>query len=296
MSLTLRCPAKLNLGLEVVARRADGYHEIRTLFQSIDLADGMQVEACGSGIEVQVEGADLPAGGGNLVHRAAEALAAHLGERRGARFLLHKRIPVGAGLGGGSSDAAVALMALDRLWGAELGPSGLTPLAEGLGSDVSYFLHGGLCLGLGRGEKLFPVDWKVPALTFVLVCLPESLSTAQVYADLGASLTSGAKDSRLRRFLASALAGEEAWDVLANDLEEPAARRAPALTDVKSALRRKGARTALMSGSGPSVFGVFLETQQAEAAALELRAAGHQVHRCRALARAEYREYIGLAE
>jgi len=294
--LRLRCPAKINLGLEVAGTRPDGFHEIRTIFQSIDLADELWVEeAPEGGLEVEVEGAELPPGRGNLVYRAAEALRKRAGIRRGARLKLRKRVPIGAGLGGGSSDAAVALMGLDRLWDLGLGIAGLSALAGELGSDVPFFLHGGTCLGLGRGEKLFPVEAKTAsAADFLVACPAASLSTAQVYADWDATLTTPAGKSRLSRFLASALTGQEEWSELANDLEGPAIRRVQAVATLKTVLEACGARAALMSGSGPSVFGVFFDPQKVEEAARRLGAEGYRVHRCQALSRAKYRDYIGL--
>lgn len=294
----LRCPAKINLGLEIDKKRGDGFHDIRTLFVAVDLADELDIEPRREpGIALTVEGADLPAGPDNLVARAAEALRKRIGAGGGARLLLRKRIPVAAGLGGGSSDAAVTLMALDLLWKGGLGAQGLRPLAEDLGSDVPFFLHGGTCLGLGRGERLFPVE--VPALSraaLVIACPGAALSTAQVYADWDAALTPAARTSRLRRFVDSALSGAESWGELANELEPAAGRRVPAIASIKSILAGHGARAALMSGSGPSAFGVFLESQQAEAAARELSAGGHRVFRCRSLQRAEYREFTGLPD
>lgn len=290
----LRCPAKLNLGLEVVGVMPDGYHEIRTLFQAIDLADDLAVELLDSELLLEVDRSDVPHGPDNLVVRAAKLLRETTGVKRGARIRLSKHVPVGAGLGGGSSDAAVTLMALDRLWETGLGLRGLSPLAVQLGADVPYFLHGGLCLGLGRGEKLFPVQSDLSETIFVLVCPRQILSTAQVYSDWDARLTSAAKDSRLRRFLASALAGQVEWGHLHNDLEEPAAQRAGGVCAARSALGESGAHTVLMSGSGPAVFGVFLEQQQAEDAEHNLSAAGHRTYLCRALSRAEYVEFIGF--
>jgi 4-diphosphocytidyl-2-C-methyl-D-erythritol kinase len=292
----LRCPAKINLGLEVVGRLPDGYHEIRTLFQAIDLADDLSITALESGLVLEVTGLEAPAGADNLVARAAALLSEHARVGRGARLHLHKRVPVGAGLGGGSSDAAVALMALDRLWETGLGQEGLRPLAEQLGADVPYFLRGGLCLGLGRGERLFPVECDLSDVVFVLVCPPQSVSTAQVYTDWDSGLTSGAKDSRLRRFLDSALSGRASWEDLRNDLQGPATQRAEGILASRAALDRFCTRATLMSGSGPAVFGVFLEPQRAEQAERELGAEGHRVYRCRALSRAEYGEFIGIQD
>lgn len=294
----LRCPAKINLGLEIERKRGDGFHDIRTLFVAVDLADDLEVEPRReAGIVLTVEGASLSAGPDNLVVRAAEAARKRVGAKGGLHLLLRKRIPLGAGLGGGSSDAAMALMALDLLWGGGLGARGLQPLAEELGSDVPFFLHGGACLGLGRGERLFPLE--VPALSradLVIACPNASLSSAQVYSDWDAALTPAAGNSRLRRFIDSALTGAESWDALANDLEAAAVRRVPAIASIKATLAGHGACAALMSGSGPSAFGVFLESQQAEAAARELSAGGHRVFRCRSLQRAEYREFTGLPD
>ncbi len=292
--VSLRCPAKLNLGLEVVGVLPDGYHEIRTLFQAIDLADDLAVELLDSELLLEVDGSDVPRGSDNLVVRAASLLRKTTGVKQGARIRLSKRVPVGAGLGGGSSNAAVTLLALDRLWETELGLRGLSPLAVRLGADVPYFLHGGLCLGLGRGEKLFPVQSDLSETLFVLVCPRQILSTAQVYADWDARLTSGAKDSRLRRFLASALAGQVEWGHLHNDLERPATQRAEGILEARSALAETGAHAVLMSGSGPAVFGVFLEQQQAEDAERNLSAAGHRTYLCRTLSRAKYVEFIGF--
>ncbi|MEE9219435.1 MAG: 4-(cytidine 5'-diphospho)-2-C-methyl-D-erythritol kinase, partial [Acidobacteriota bacterium] len=206
-ALCLRCPAKLNFGLEVVGRRSDGYHEIRTIFQAIDLADDLDIEPASSGLRLRVQGAGVPDGAENLVLQAAELLRSSTGVQAGARLALRKRIPPGAGLGGGSSDAAVTLMGLDELWGTRLGPQGLDALAGRLGADVPYFLRGGACLGLGRGDKLVALEWDLTAARVIVVCPQESLSTAQVYADWDAGLTSSSNHSKLRRFLASALAG-----------------------------------------------------------------------------------------
>lgn len=294
----LRCPAKINLGLEIEKKRQDAFHDIRTLFVAIDLADDLEIEPRREpGVALSVEGASLSAGPDNLVMRAVEAVQRTIGAKSGLHLLLRKRIPLGAGLGGGSSDAAVTLMALDLLWEGGLGAQGLQPLAEALGADVPFFLRGGVCLGLGRGERLFPIE--IPALSrveFVVACPGVSLSTAQAYADWDAALTGAAGNSTLRRFVDSALSGAESWEALANDLEPAAMRRVPAIASIKAILAGHGARAALMSGSGPSAFGVFLESQQAEAAARELSAGGNRVFRCRSLHRAEYREFARLSD
>ena len=176
-------PAKLNLGLAVTGKRPDGFHGIRTVFQAIDLEDRLHVrERAGSELRLRVTGPDdVPADPSNLVLRAAEALRRERAPGKGAEFHLEKRIPAGAGLGGGSSDAAAALLALERLWGLDPDPEHLRGLAAGLGSDVPFFLLGGTCRGEGRGEQLTVLEG--PPSWGVALFLPGfGVSTAAAYA------------------------------------------------------------------------------------------------------------------
>jgi 4-diphosphocytidyl-2C-methyl-D-erythritol kinase len=180
MPLRAEAFAKTNRFLRVRGERADGYHELETVFQSIDLTDEIEVSGADA-IELHCDDPALPAGPANLVHRAASRLAEESGTRSGARIRLTKRIPSGAGLGGGSSDAAIALVLLSRLWQLGAGPAELSRIAADIGSDVPFFLVGGTAKGTGRGEILSPLPDE-PDRRLVVVVPPFPISTASVYA------------------------------------------------------------------------------------------------------------------
>ncbi len=277
----------MNLSLEVLGRRADGYHDLRSVMVPISLADDLEIRLVPEpGIRVTVEGADLPAGPDNLVHRAAvrllEAVRGPGGAAQAPGVALHlvKRIPVGAGLGGGSSDAAGTLLGLDRLLGGGLGEARLAALGLELGADVPFFVHGRPALATGVGERLTPLS-DVPTLWFVLVNPGFPVSTAWVFRefaaarDSGGRLTPAASQSTIDRFLQGpALAGLE----LRNDLETVTLNAYPELQALKAELSASGATATLMSGSGPTVFGIFLDELAARAAEGRLRtSAGRRV-------------------
>lgn len=277
--MRIKAFAKINLGIEVLGKRPDGYHDILTLFQSIDLSDVLEMEALeGGGIELSGDDPDVPWDATNLVHRAAVLLQEETGCRKGARISVGKSIPSGKGLGGGSSDAAATLVGLDRLWGLGLGPEALHRLGARLGADVPYFLMGGLCLGEGRGDRLTLLPDLAPA--WVLLAFPPfAVGTAGIYAawrptpgrgecrplDGGVEgLTSGGKPSRIMRFLENRDPGS-----LENRLEETIFRSYPQLEEYKRFFRSRGAAVSLVSGTGSAVFGLFPEA----APALEARRA-----------------------
>ncbi len=189
MLLRAEAPAKINRELRVGARRPDGFHEIRSRFCTIDLADRLEIEEA-EGLEIACAGLPVPEGGSNLVVRAATALAQELEIAPGARIRLEKRIPVGAGLGGGSADAAVALLLLSRLWDSPLSAAGLSDVAARVGSDVPFFLHGGEADVTGRGERVTPRE-DGPARELLLLVPPFSIATGDVYAAYS-SRTAGA--------------------------------------------------------------------------------------------------------
>jgi len=264
--MRLRSCAKINLGLEVLRKRSDGYHDIRTLFQSIDMADRIELEPTGDG-RVRLEGDDpsIPWDETNLVHRAATLLRERSGTAAGAFIRVSKVVPAGRGLGGGSANAAITLYGLNRLWSAGLGPGDLASLALRLGSDVPYFLQGGLCLGESRGEALTPlVD--LARLPCVLAFPPYPIPTAKVYAGVGPSLTSEGKDSKIMRFLETGDLG-----LLENALEHVILRRHPELEDLKRFFRGRGATLSLVTGSGSAVFGLFSGEGRAREVLDELR-------------------------
>ncbi len=264
--MKLKSFAKINLGLEVLGQRPDGYHEIRTIFQSVDFHDEIDFEETEPGI-LSLEGDDpsIPWDERNLIHRAAVLVRKQAGADLGVRIRVRKRIPAGAGLGGGSSNAAVTLLALNRLWRAGLGRSGLQALASSLGSDVAYFLEGGLCLGEGRGERLSPLE-DLPALYGVIVLPPVVSLTAEVYRAFRPSLTSRLRVSKMNRFLQSREFGS-----LENRLERTVFRLYPQLKDIKRFFQSRGAALSLVTGSGSAVFGLFRTREEAERGWTEAR-------------------------
>lgn len=259
----VRVPAKINLHLEILGRREDGYHELRTLLQSIDLWDGLEIEATdGDGVELQVEPAGAaPDGPDNLVAVAAARLAAAHGVRRGARITLRKAIPAGAGLGGGSADAAAALVGLQAAWELPGGPLELLPIAATIGADVPFFLVGGLALGVGRGDEILALDDLAP-LAVVVVFPGVAVATAEVYGRLEAP-------PRWRRpgiavySVSTRLGGGLRWTALHNDLEPVVVRYRPRVAAALEALGRDGALRVGVTGSGSAVFGLFPDRARA---------------------------------
>ncbi len=255
----LKAFAKLNLGLRVLYRRTDNYHELRTVFQTITLADELTVRFVKArATRIEVEGA--PEITDNLVVRAARLVLETLRLQGDVSISLKKKIPMGAGLGGGSSDAAAILLALPALGGEKLPASQRIALAEQLGSDVPFFLGGGTALGLGRGEELYPLPDRSGKFV-LLICPDVHSSTADAYRDLSARLTSGTLQNKLNSFqqeVWQAAGGDPTQGVAyENDFEEVVFARHPQLRRIKQRLLRMGALSACMTGSGAAVFGVF---------------------------------------
>lgn len=283
--LTVRCPAKLNLYLEVVRRRPDGYHDLDTIMQAIDLFDELEVvPRRGPELTLECSDASVPADARNLVVRAALALRRHTGHAGGAHFRLAKRIPAGAGLGGGSSDAAGALVALNRLWGLGLSTARLTEVAAAVGSDVAFFLTGGTARCTGRGEQVEPLP-APRTFHYVLVCPALRVSTAGVYARVRFPLTPRRADAIMPlRELASGDV-EGLGRALFNRLEAPAFLGHPSLANGKACLAASGNFVGVaMTGSGSALFGVCRAADRA--VALERTMALHlgQTHGVRSLA------------
>jgi 4-diphosphocytidyl-2-C-methyl-D-erythritol kinase len=247
--------AKINLGLEVLGRRADGYHALATVFQEIDLADDLEFRIDPE-LRLEREGDPAPPGEENLVLRAARALAAATGVSPRARIRLHKRIPTRAGLGGGSSDAAATLLGLDRLWGTALGPGRLRGIAAALGSDVPFFLTGGTALGHRRGECIHRLP-PLPALGVVVVAPHAGLSTPAVFRAGEFALTPPRNCNIIRRFAHYERTGDGLAELVRNDLQVPAERLLPEIQDWRRRLQDLGATCAALSGSGSAVFGLF---------------------------------------
>ncbi len=272
--IRLLAPAKVNLYLRVVGRRPDGYHELETLFERIDLHDELTFEDHPSELHLSCSDPSLACGADNLILTAARLLQQHTGTARGARIHLTKRIPIAAGLGGGSSDAAITLMGLNRLWNAGCSASQLLELAARLGSDVPFFLGDRpFAVGRGRGELIEPV-MVTTVLHQVLVTPKTRLSTQEVFQGAQFSLTASTPSiTILLHALRNGSLGELAKG-LYNDLQPEAIRRCPVMTEIHASLRTHGCLAALASGSGPTVFGLCQDAAHAEAVAQALRRDG----------------------
>ena len=264
-------PAKVNLFLEVCGRRPDGFHEIDTVFQAVTLYDRLTVTPAAD-VSLAVTGAcaDVPADGRNHVVRAAEALRARVGATAGAHVALEKGIPAGGGLGGGSSDAAATLVALNRLWDAELNCDDLLALAGGLGSDVAFFIRGATAHGRGRGERLDPIVTAL-VLWYVILWPGVPTSTAEAYRRLDARACDGARspDALIDALLADDPAGVGA--AAFNRFEEILPDLNPTVARSLTHVRETGPPAAHLAGSGSAVFGIFDREDRAEAAANHLR-------------------------
>ena len=267
----VRALAKLNLGLKVLNKRPDGYHELRTVFQTISLGDTIDIEFTPgrrSDIELASD-VDIP---DNLVERAARLAMEALRIRGLVRFRLAKRIPTGAGLGGGSSDAAAVLLALPVLAGKRAGLETLIELGGRLGSDVPFFLLGGTAVALGRGTELYPLP-DVPARQGLVVMPPVQVSTSEAYRALRRELTPAAGSRTISSFQAlvwrlACGAPEGSWEEpLENDFEAVVFDQYPQLKSIKRKLRKLGARPAMLTGSGAVLFGLFRSRSEAARAA-----------------------------
>jgi 4-diphosphocytidyl-2-C-methyl-D-erythritol kinase len=293
-SLRLQSFAKINLGLEVLGTREDGYHELRTLFQSIDLADEivLRPRPDGAGITVACRHPLVPGDESNLAVRAAEALRKFARVEAGVHIEIQKRIPVGGGLGGGSSNAAAVLRGLDALWRLGLGPDGLHGLARKLGADVPYFLVGGTALGLARGDEVYPLRRQLQAHV-VLVDAGLPVSTAAVFRRVDQSLTPRGNSNSIFYFVSRDLEGKQELRLLTNDLEQAALDEAPALKEgaerIRGALVQAGAGLAALSGSGSTYFGLFSDAGGARRARSALAAAGFTAIGARTLSLDQYR-------
>lgn len=270
----IRVPAhaKLNLRLEVLAREETGFHQIETLFCALELADELTVELTRTpGIELTVTGAELGPPQDNLVQRAATAFFAASGAPGGARISLHKRIPAGAGLGGGSSDAAATLGALDVLHRDALGVKGRLAVGARLGSDVPFFLCGSpLALAWGRGGRLLPLE-PLPAAEVLLLVPEHGVPTAEAYATLAAA-RAGTDRTPEPRVVRLHRLGD--WHDVArharNDFEPVVLPRIPELAGAREVLHRHGALFSLLTGSGAVYYGVFADAGRLHAAARDL--------------------------
>jgi len=267
--------AKINLRLEILGKRADGYHELRTIFQSVSLHDELRLrDSRRPGIALTIRGSEPLSREPfqkNLVYRAVDALRHELKIRSGVEIKLHKKIPAGRGLGGGSSDAAAALLGYLRLTRRKLPTARLLEIAASVGADVPFFLLGGRALGIGRGDEIYPLP--DIAKQYILIVSPRDIHvpTPQAYRwvkapALRATLTKGAANPTLWKFCA--LCWSTQGSGLSNDFERPVFRRHPRLDRIRRVLLQRGASEASLAGSGSAVFGVFPSPALARRAAV----------------------------
>ena len=285
--------AKINLGLEVAGTFGDGYHELKTLFATLSLHDTIGITETTSGVTVRSGHPDVPDDETNLAHRAAVLMRRISGRKTGVRIDVRKRIAVGGGLGGGSSNAGTVLRALDLMWELGLGSDGLVEAAKTLGADVPYFLLGGPALGLGRGDDIHPLDLRLKQKV-LLVPGDGGVRTAAVFRRYAALQAGSRAPSRIDAFLRS-IEGHgkpKGLHSLRNDLERAAMDESLSLSAIARRVRRVGRSTGAihtaMSGSGSSFFLLF-DAEGAERAAAEaLRALGLPSVRCSFVSRRDY--------
>lgn len=267
-NLRMKTPAKINFYLEIQDRRKDGFHNIVTVMQTISLFDELYFTTTPDEIKVECDPQQPFSQEDNIVYKAAHLLKKHTAVNRGVKITLKKGIPIGSGLGGGSSDAACTLKALSKLWGLKLNREDLFKYAVLLGCDVPFFLDGGLSVGKGRGEKLSPLlRGAKPRLNPVLVCPDIEAPTGDIYSawdKQGYSTRAPGLDGFMK-----ALYSYDVSDLAChfyNDFESLVIKRHPVIGEIKNELKRLGALNAVMTGSGSAVFGIFPNREKADAA------------------------------
>ena len=264
---TQRAYAKINIGLDVLRRRADGYHEVKMIMQTVDIYDELVLERRKEpGIELRMDNSELPSGGDNLICRAADLLFREKKITEGVNISLTKRIPIAAGMAGGSADAAAALRGVNELFDLGYSLKELQALGVGLGADIPYCLAGGTMLSEGIGEILTPLP--APPAAHLVIAKPDiNVSTAFVYGNLHADRLAWHPDidgiiAALQKGDLNGITGR-----LGNVLETVTVKAHPVIEQIRELLRKQGAENALMSGSGPTVFGIFKEKETAARAA-----------------------------
>jgi 4-diphosphocytidyl-2-C-methyl-D-erythritol kinase len=284
--IQVRSFAKVNLALAVLGKRPDGYHEIRTVIQAIDLCDELELRSANR-LSFYCEALDSLPTEQNLIWKSALALSRAAGVSFGAEMLLRKRIPVGAGLGGGSSNAAAALLGLCRLWQIQIPAPELDRIAADLGSDVPFFLHGGVALAEGRGTDVHSLP-DLPAAFLVVIFPGIHISTGDAYRCLTLELTSKEGAHKIKGFCRQMQTGLGCLTGIFNDFETSILPAYPAIRETKEFLQRSGAFATLLAGSGSAVFGFFLDEESALAASRASQRESWRVFPAKTLSRAEY--------
>ncbi len=307
--------AKINIGLAIGPKRPDGFHGLRTLYTTIDLHDTVRVEVVdGKGIEIICDHPDVPCDATNTCYKAAEKVLAPLGRPCGLRITIEKRLPVQGGMGAGSSNAISTIFCLEKALKTRLEDRKKAEIAAEIGSDLNLFLYGGLVLGTGRGEEVWPLQ-DLPSIPLVVVTPDVGVATPKAFAAWD-SLTENEGSSTIKTFNQAVYAWLNSTAVsgvpvlhgdrveallldlvragISNDFERVVFPEIPVLREVKCALEREGAAYAAMSGSGSTLYGMFRTPQQAQQAAQRLTAAGMRAVATRTLPRSEY--WAGMFE
>ena len=277
MKIKFKTPAKINLGLHIHGKREDGFHELETIFQMVSLYDDLELELLPSGIKLECDAPGVPTDENNLVYKAVLLLRKNYQvEDKGVSIRLKKNIPFGAGLGGGSGNAAGVLMGLNRLWNLNIEREKLAILAAELGSDVPFFLTSPCALGKGRGEKLEALK-TCPKFQVLLVFPGFPIATSWVYQNLKLKLTKRVNNISILRKNLSLFDITSLGSQLYNDLEPVVIQRFPEVQVIKNELRALGALGVLLSGSGSTVFGIFDDSEKARLACAGLSGAWKRV-------------------
>lgn len=261
-NIILKAPAKVNLTLDVKGKRSDGYHELETVMHQVNLLDIIIISQAAGGIQIKSNSSLIPTNEENLAYQAAEMILGEYAHKEGVEIYIEKNIPVGAGLAGGSTDAAAVILGINQLYDLGLEEEELLEMAASIGSDVAFCLAGGSKLARGRGEILSKLPQRM--IPYIILVKPDfQLSTAEVYRELDLTQVEEFPDN------AAFLAAWEAYDIIniarnmRNVLETVSIRKYPEIAAIKAELLETGALNALMSGSGPSVMGIFMEEEQA---------------------------------
>lgn len=314
MPTSLHAFAKINLGLYIGPRRTDGFHELRTVYQTIDFCDSVRVSAGpGAGIEIRCQNPQVPRDETNTCWRIAERVLKTLKQQRRVVIEIEKNLPVQGGLGAGSADAVATMLGLERELGLPLSTADKLAIATEIGSDVPLFLVGGTMLGIGHGEQVLPLP-ELPPMAVTVATPSVGVSTPKAFADWdtlveNAALTPGSAASRIDEFsrsmfvwLAGSLSGVPVKDRdraetplldlvragIENDFERVVFPQCPELREVKRVLEREGAKYASLSGSGSALYGIFDSPKAAEQAAAALKAKGIEARATKTLGRGEY--------
>lgn len=259
--------AKINLFLKIRRKREDGYHDIDTVFQTIDLADRMEIESRGSGIILECNRRDIPTDEKNLVVRTVLHLRKAEYPVPDLNMKLRKSIPTGSGLGGGSSDAAALIMGLNGMLELGMSQQQMSDVASRIGSDVAFFLWGGTAVGHGRGEKIFPLA-QLPDFWVALATSDIKIDTPRAYSKIDALLTEKENNNNITQFIYSIFKGKPDFSLAENDFERLVLEEHGELKEIRTIFKEKGAVSALLTGSGSAFYGLFLRRQDAEKAAL----------------------------